>query len=618
MKKQTFRSNSMAEAVEVVRKEMGTDAIIISVRQVPLGPVWKVWQSPGVEVIAVAKGGQNKAARQDSSPGKKDADPAPALTPQAAADTSEKEPEPAPPVKNLAAADKKAVNMQAFQAALRRSGAAQPAEEAQGKAAATQQTQAQPAAPQKTVQSQAALEQTSVISLAQALQEAAPSAPKEDEGASQKSAAQMEAEQAAAKNAAKLISQLLAGDAQKATAQKSSAGTKKPAAADVPLNLNSPKPKLAIEELAAALTSPRKTETGAREKQKQPISLPAVPPAPKYATTGNGTETKPPTQEETARLPDVAEPGAGEGKDLAAQKPSHAEAKPGAAVRPKPRLRAHIPQRVVEEASLAKPTFAMPQTLAIARAQLLSQGVDVQLADKVARACVDTLSPQTLASPSAVEEYLQRQMEGHLRSRSAAQLGAPRLVCVIGPSGAGKTSLTAKLAAQALQRGGQAVVWISADTVRTGAIAEARVFADLLGIHLHLVYTPEELAQVVDEEGKQAQIFVDTPACNPYSEASLVEMGALLHSLPRRTTYLTIPATAKDKDLAQIQAAYGIFKMDGLVITKMDETRSLGSAFNLAWRSQLPLAYFTSGARLLEDLHPADVRTFTAALFAKQ
>ena len=187
----------------------------------------------------------------------------------------------------------------------------------------------------------------------------------------------------------------------------------------------------------------------------------------------------------------------------------------------------------------------------------------------------------------------------------------------MGSSGAGKTSTLAKLAGYATQKNNQQVVWICADTVRTGAIQLAHAYADPLGVPLHVVYTPAELAEAVNANRQADIILVDTPACNPRRKDDLVEFGALLSAVPDRAAYLVAPATTKSRDMLAATGAYSALGVNGLVFTHLDETTIFGDLYNLAWQSQLPVAYLSDGQRVLENLHPGNARRLIGLLFGE-
>jgi len=250
--------------------------------------------------------------------------------------------------------------------------------------------------------------------------------------------------------------------------------------------------------------------------------------------------------------------------------------------------------------------------------RLLAQELDEELTRRVIAACTEALNPRALENEGLVREYVQRQLEAALAEPLEAALTAP-VVCLVGTSGAGKTATVAKLAAHYTQTQGRRVAWVCADTFRAGAIAQARLYAEALKLPLRVAYTPAELAQAVAGEAAADLILVDTPAYNPRRTSTVVELGGLLTALPAavRATYLVVPATAKDSDALEALAACKPFDLKGLVLTKLDETQTFGSSFNLAWRSGLPLAFFTTGPQALGDLQPAQARLLVNALFGE-
>lgn len=277
---------------------------------------------------------------------------------------------------------------------------------------------------------------------------------------------------------------------------------------------------------------------------------------------------------------------------------------------------------------------AWPPVLAATYRQLTLQGVDEDLARSAASACAESLTARALEDDLRVQAHLQQTLERGLRAQAEdLWLGdngrragraldkngtAARVVCVIGASGAGKTASVAKLAAHHKRALGLRVAWVCADTVRAGAIAQARAYAETLKLPLRVAYTADELAQAVAAEAEADLILVDTFGVNPRREDQVVELGGYLTALPKRATYVAAPATAKDQDLRETLAAFGPFNLTALLITKLDETATVGNVFNLAWRSKLPLAYFSVGPNVLDDLLAAQPERLVSALFSTE
>lgn len=261
----------------------------------------------------------------------------------------------------------------------------------------------------------------------------------------------------------------------------------------------------------------------------------------------------------------------------------------------------------------------LPPSLKKIIQQLAGQGVDVKLVEGLAGVALETLSPATLADYEKCRKSIAQLLGAELRVQQGAGKYFPgNVVCFIGASGSGKTSAIAKLALYFSQNHQKKVTWVCADTVRMGGVAEARAYTDALGFKLELVYTPQDVSGVLQRSEDTDLFFVDTPGYNPCSESQMTELGALLSEFPRRCTYLVAPATTKEADLLQTSAALGIFNLDGLVITKLDETHVFGGVYNFARKNQIPLGYFTTGREISRSLEVVDPAKLVSALFGRE
>ncbi|HNK62996.1 MAG TPA: hypothetical protein PKL78_03395 [Anaerolineales bacterium] len=276
------------------------------------------------------------------------------------------------------------------------------------------------------------------------------------------------------------------------------------------------------------------------------------------------------------------------------------------------------PVRVTESA-LPESDRYIPPSLKTIRQQLLQQGVESSLVEGMVNLALETLSPLTLADVEACKRSLIQQMGAELRvQKGAGTFVATDVLCVVGASGSGKTSTLAKLALYFKKNLHKNCIWVCADTVRMGAIAEAKAYTDALGLELKLAYTPQELREIVNNPQPNDLFMVDTPGYNPCNENQMIELGALLSEMPGRSTYLVAGATTKEADLLQLSASLGIFNLDGLILTKIDETHTFGSLYNFARRNQVPLGYFTTGRETARRLEVADPARLVAALFGKE
>lgn len=247
---------------------------------------------------------------------------------------------------------------------------------------------------------------------------------------------------------------------------------------------------------------------------------------------------------------------------------------------------------------------------------LSEQGLNEILIKQINKSCIDILPQPALQDLSRLRECVQQQLESCIRAQNETGEEIPKIIFVVGMSGGGKTSFCAKLALRLSTDLGKKVAWISADTVRIGAIAETRTYTDMIGISLCPVYTPEELVTAVDNfETEYDHILIDTPAYNPKNEAEIKELGQFIEAVSGQNIWVVLPATAKEKDLMSSLTVLNGYHPRGVVITKLDETGNFSAVFNIAWKSQLPIIYFTFGKRVLNDVIPARTAPIVRALF---
>lgn len=257
----------------------------------------------------------------------------------------------------------------------------------------------------------------------------------------------------------------------------------------------------------------------------------------------------------------------------------------------------------------------IPSVLLAIKQSLLDQGVNTTLINKIIDANLDALSPAILEDFDRLDRFIKHQLTASLPpTRKSLALVPSKVMALTGLSGCGKTSCCAKLASFYMITMGKKVVWIEADTVRTSAIAEARTYAETLGIPLFLAYTPQELSELLESQKDADLILVDTAGCNPRNEDNVVELGSFLSAIPSGCTYLVASATTKEQDLHQTEKTLKQFGLKGVILTKTDETGSFGASFNLLWQSKLPLYFVSSGHQIFGNLKPGNPEQLACAV----
>ena len=183
--------------------------------------------------------------------------------------------------------------------------------------------------------------------------------------------------------------------------------------------------------------------------------------------------------------------------------------------------------------------------------------------------------------------------------------GSPRIIALVGPTGVGKTTTTAKLAAMYALNRGHKVALITMDIFRVGAVEQLKTYSRIMGVPLEVASTPKELEKAVEKHAECDLILIDTAGRSHKDKDKLDEMKNYLENKIPMEVYLCLSATTKDRELEEILSRFKIFQVSKVVFTKIDESESFGNMVNLLMKSNLQLAYFSTGQRVPEDIEIA-------------
>ncbi len=189
---------------------------------------------------------------------------------------------------------------------------------------------------------------------------------------------------------------------------------------------------------------------------------------------------------------------------------------------------------------------------------------------------------------------------------------APSAIALLGPTGVGKTTTIAKLAAQVVCRLHRRVVLITLDTYRIAATEQLRIYAEIIGAGYYIAHSVRELDTLVRRFSGGATVLIDTAGRSPSDLADEMELGNYLRECEDLLKMLVLPATTHPVDAHTAVRQFSMFGPNQLILTKMDETTRPGAAVSVAGDSGLLLAYLCSGQRVPEDLERATPLSFAA------
>ena len=245
----------------------------------------------------------------------------------------------------------------------------------------------------------------------------------------------------------------------------------------------------------------------------------------------------------------------------------------------------------------------LPEDSPLSR-ELASTGVSTELIRKI----VDTLNTLPLQSGNqTVKGRLGETLGRLIKFAGTLKLkkNSPRIIALVGPTGVGKTTTTAKLAAMYALNRGNKVALITMDIFRVGAVEQLKTYSRIMGIPLEVASTPKELEKAVEKHAACDLIFIDTAGRSHKDKEKLDEMKNFLEDKIPMEVYLCLSATTKDRELEEILKRFKIFQISKVVFTKIDECESFGNMVNLLMKDNLQIAYFTTGQRVPEDIEIA-------------
>jgi flagellar biosynthesis protein FlhF len=264
-----------------------------------------------------------------------------------------------------------------------------------------------------------------------------------------------------------------------------------------------------------------------------------------------------------------------------------------------------------------KHTIALPDHLRRAYATLVDNDVSEPLAAELMQSVYKSVPTIQLERKDVVDRQILDTIARLVKTGTTgkAKSRRPKVVALVGPTGVGKTTTIAKLAAIQKLVNQLNVGLITADTYRIGAIEQLRTFAAIADIPMEVVYRPAEMGAALKKFSGKDIVFIDTVGRNQRSKKDLAELRKFIDAARPDEVHLVLSASTSTKGLADVVDKFKALHPDHVIFSKIDEAVTFGPLFNIAQKHNVHISYLTTGQAVPDDILPADGIKFASLVY---
>lgn len=189
-------------------------------------------------------------------------------------------------------------------------------------------------------------------------------------------------------------------------------------------------------------------------------------------------------------------------------------------------------------------------------------------------------------------------------------------IALVGPTGNGKTTTLAKIAANFLGNHSTSIGFITIDTYRIAAVEQLKVYGDIMNIPVEVVLSPEQLENALLKFRDKDLVLIDTAGRSPQDNLCIEELSSFLRPDLYIKKHLVLSAATRKTELFEAIQRFAVLGLDNAIITKIDECINIGILLDIQIREKIPFSYVTNGQRVPEDIIEADKSVLTQLIMS--
>jgi len=267
----------------------------------------------------------------------------------------------------------------------------------------------------------------------------------------------------------------------------------------------------------------------------------------------------------------------------------------------------HTLAQQLREHSARSPGRQLPEAMF----QIYTGMIESDIEECIAQELVERLRREStvgVSNSQALQDELLRMLAAEFEVTGAieAAAGQGKVVALVGPTGVGKTTTIAKLAANYRLRENKQVGLITVDTYRIAAVEQLRTYAEIIDLPMEIVSTPREMREAIARMSDLDLILMDTAGRSPRDEVKLQELKSMLTEAQPDEVHLVLSAVGGARSLASTAERFAAVGTTALLVTKLDEATALGNLLSVTRKSGLPISYLTDGQNVPDDIRVAE------------